>query len=445
MSDLHDVVIVGGGPAGLAAAGALARRGRSVALLERGELSAPRVGETLGPEVGPLLAALGAWEAVAPALDVQARFTETRSAWGSASVEVAPSIRNPLGDGWHVDRARLDGALAAWAADSGALVRFGAGSCAVERVDGGFAVQPRGGARVGGRRLVDASGRGAPVATALGLGRWAAWDRQVALLGRLAPTPGGDTAPSLLLEPVDIGFWYASPQPGGELVAVLVTDADLLVRLGKSREERFEAALARSTHVAGRAAGRALLETPRAFRSESGRLLAGPGEGWCAVGDAALATDPLGGNGVARALRAALDLAEAGEAAFASEDRRAAERRFGEYLDVRAGYYALEDRWAAEPYWARRRPAAPDGAPLHWRRVPVALPPDAVLTWVTEPGPAAEAWVPPAGLAALRDVLSTPCSAHALLERLRGVTPIGPQRLVVGLQWLLAAGVLAQV
>ena len=88
-----DVAVVGGGPAGCAAAISLARLGRRVALLERTSYGAARVGETLPPAVQPLLRELGVWErfladghAPAPGLVVR---------WGGAEPYETDHIFNP--------------------------------------------------------------------------------------------------------------------------------------------------------------------------------------------------------------------------------------------------------------------------------------------------------------------------------------------------------------
>lgn len=399
-------------------------------MLERGSCDQLRVGETLGPEVGPLLRALGAWDDLCAVLSHQVPFTEVSSAWGSPALSERPSVQHPLGEGWHVDRSLFDRALAAWAARTGVDVRFDAGSCTVAREGGGFLVRPRRGEAVWGQQLVDASGRGAPGSSALG--RWLAHDRQVGLLGRFEGPPGS----GLLLEAVAEGFWYVGPQPDGTLIAALVTDADLVPR----DRQHFLASLARTRHTARWLDGRSLLGEVHAFRSDSGRLLPDRGDGWCAVGDAAMATDPLGGNGVARAFQSALGVALALSEPW---DGRAASRRFSDYMDLRATYYIMEGRWPDAPFWARRRPAHPDGSPLEWRQVDLALPPETLLAWVGDPGPAAEAWLPPAALDALRKALAGPLPAQVALTRVREAAPIGDQRLLAGLQWLFAAGVLA--
>lgn len=60
----YDVVIIGGGPAGTAAAITCAASGLSVALVERDRFPREHPGETLHPGVEPLLSQLGVWDEV---------------------------------------------------------------------------------------------------------------------------------------------------------------------------------------------------------------------------------------------------------------------------------------------------------------------------------------------------------------------------------------------
>src|SRR4051812_46217267 len=115
-----DVLILGGGPAGCAAAIALARAGRPVAVLERTRYADDRVGETLAPEVSPWLARLGAAEALRAVPGVES--PGVVSLWGGAAPGETDFLFNPYGPGRHVDRTRLDAALADAAEAVGAVV-----------------------------------------------------------------------------------------------------------------------------------------------------------------------------------------------------------------------------------------------------------------------------------------------------------------------------------
>jgi flavin-dependent dehydrogenase len=431
LSETLDVVVVGGGPAGLAVAGALAQRGRRVALFERDDYASPRVGESLGGEVGPLLAELGASGVVGDFLSAQVPFRELRSAWGSDVLEERHSIVHPLGEGVHVDRARFDARLAEWAESVGVSVRCGVGRCAVTQGDSGIRVTPERGAFAEGRVFVDASGRGAPAGRNLGSRRWLACDRQVALVTRLA---GADRGTELLLEAAEDGWWYSVPQPDSSLVVVLVTDADLVPAGGRAMLHRRHAeSLARTTHTAARTRG-LRADAIRVVRAESGFLLPSHDGAWWAVGDAAMAVDPLAGNGVARALRSARDVASAIESGHApSYD-------FAQYLDRRAEIYLHEARWPDAPFWARRRPVA-------WKNAAITLDPRTLLRTVDPARDLAhvEALLPPRAIAAALETLADARPAHEAMTRLREVAPLGDRRLLVGLQELVARGAVAAV
>jgi flavin-dependent dehydrogenase len=438
---IFDVVVVGGGPAGLAVGGALGRRGRSVAVLERTTYERSRAGETLDPETGPLLKTLGAWDHMSAFMERQLPHRAVLSAWGGDELEDKPAILHPLGEGRHVERARFDETMSAWAESCGAAVRRSAGTCVVRRLGDAFRVDPARGEPVEGCYFVDASGRGAPASAKLAGRRWLAVDRQVALVTR-TKVPG-DLGFDLLLEAAEEGWWYSVPQPDGALVVALITDSDL-VPAGDRRDRKasFGRSLARTTHTAARCRGASDDSPVRIVRADSGLLMPERGDDWSAVGDAAMSTDPIAGNGVARALRSAVEAVERIDARLRGETpppTAPLQRRFVEYLDRRAGYYEIEARWTEAPFWARRRPGA-------WKDAPITLDPAAMLRRGASPSPAAlapvEALVPPRAIASTLDSVAAATPAHALLSKLRETAPLGDHRLLVGLQRLLATGAL---
>src|SRR5207253_8264651 len=128
-------------------------------------------------------------------------------------------------------------------------------------------------------------------------------DRQIAIMARTprAKVTVGDT--ELCIEAVEEGWWYSAPQPGGDLVVALVTDADLFARGGRAELGlRFADTLARTRHTRARVGAAVFADdVVRVVRADSGRLLGDRAPGFRAVGDAAFASDPLAGNGVAHA------------------------------------------------------------------------------------------------------------------------------------------------
>ena len=448
MTNRLDVVVLGGGPAGLAAAITLAARGRSVAVLERGRLGRPRVGETFGPEIEPLLGALGVWEVFQAEACVP--FRGVRSAWGSEELAARSSIVHPLGEGFHVDRARFDAMLASAAAGHGAVLREEMGVPTIEEVAGGYRVLAREDVEVQCKFLVDASGRGAPAgAVGSSVRRWVACDRAVALVARMTPPEGRDVEPELLIESAEEGWWYVAPQPGRKLLFVLVTDADMVATANRTDPlERFRSALERTKHVRALSEGCTIEEPPRVVRADAGMLLPGRGERWCAVGDALVAGDPLAGDGVVRGFRTAIEaatdidraLAEGASVLPAAATDAAA--FLATHLDRRGRYYSMEPRFSEGLFWMRRQA-------IDWQAEPITLDPQATLQWdgrEPEVGVIApvEALLPPRVIHAVLDFLRTPRAAHEALAVLRTAAPLGDRRLLVGLEGLVALGIVTE-
>jgi 2-polyprenyl-6-methoxyphenol hydroxylase-like FAD-dependent oxidoreductase len=118
----YDVAILGGGPAGSATALALKRRDRQlrVALIEKTDYSALRVGETLPPPAQRLLMDLGVWDAFLERAPLES--SGTRAAWGAPSFHDNAFIYSPYGRGWHVDRREFDAMLVGEAERAGVEV-----------------------------------------------------------------------------------------------------------------------------------------------------------------------------------------------------------------------------------------------------------------------------------------------------------------------------------
>jgi flavin-dependent dehydrogenase len=432
---IYDVAVIGCGPAGSAVAASLAQRGRSVVVFERSNFETPRIGETFGGELQSLLRAIGAWDSFIAMPPVP--FRSVLSAWGSPELTERSSITHPFGDGFHVDRARFDELLARAAQASGASVRTRTGRCKIERVEHGLRVQPARGRAAVARFLVDASGRGAPASAALARGRrWLAWDRMVALVGRFSGPLTSDQ--DLLIEACEEGWWYSAPQPDGTLVVALMTDADLSpAGPREGLNISWLTALKRAPHTAARTYDTMLNDAVRVVRADTGCLLPERSSGICAIGDAAMALDPLAGNGVARALRSGLEAAEAIDQILSGGGSPESPMRdnFTAALERRARYYSLENRWPAAPFWSRRRPP-------NWAMAPVTLAPTSLLHWdgrplEREPQAKVEALLPRRAIAGALELMRAPQPAHNVLRTLREQVPMADRYLLVGLQVLV--------
>jgi flavin-dependent dehydrogenase len=362
-----DVAIVGGGPAGAVAALTLARAGVTVALLDAGSRHS-LVGETLPPAIRPVLDRLGLRATVEA--EGYLASVGSWSAWGGAEPWGHDFMFSRFGHGWHLDRRRFDSLLREAARSAGALFASGASVTASAPVaGGGFRLHLADGREIEARIVLDASGRGASFARQRGVKR-RALDRMVGLAGHVVRRADAEAEPAAtLVEATAEGWWYSAPLPQDRLVAVFMTDADLVRAAGASAESWLER-LAAATHTGARALryGAGLAGPPVTVPAASGRLERFGETDWLAIGDAAATQDPLSSEGILVAMESGLEGAAAA-AQLLQGDRdalaaAAARRESGwlGYLKQRDHYYGMERRWPDAPFWQRRREPRQPGA-----------------------------------------------------------------------------------
>ena len=369
-----DVAIVGGGPAGAATARHLAVAGFRVRLCEAAAMPAPKVGEGLPPSARPLLVELGLKEQ----LDEHRPSRGSRSLWGSDEIEEKDFLFSPWGAGWHLDRALFERQLLELAAAAGVDVRLGSPCVGIAGEAGAWQVTTLGGTRFDARYVVDATGRAASLAQRLG-GRREHSDHLLAFACTFARA-ADDPDANITLEATAHGWWYSAMIPGlapSRRMVVYLTDPRSPTRREVAHAAGFERLL-KKTHLVGPVcfgAGFAPLGPPSGHPAGSSRLVPCGGPGWLAVGDAAMAYDPLSSQGLKSALEGARQAAMGIELELGSRRECAATayREFCEshwlfYRDRRRQYYQLEQRWPAEPFWARRHQTfrAPQGG-TSWR------------------------------------------------------------------------------
>ena len=300
------------------------------------------------------------------------------SAWGRPWVATTDFVFDPYGPGWHLDRRRFDALLVAEARDAGVVWRAGTTLApGGEREHGAWRLQlvsERAASPITAQFVIDASGRSSSFARDKGARRQV-HDRMVAVAGLLGPAPGltapeSDTA--TLVESVEGGWWYSAPLPDGRVVATYFTDADLLPARQVGTARGWAQLLGATVHTRRRIedAGVSLLEPPRARAAGSSRLDRAAGEGWLAVGDAAASLDPLSSQGIMSAMASARSAVAAvlaqldGDGAATRRYDSAAAASYARYLLQRRGYYRVERRWPASPFWRRRWSLPPAVAPM---------------------------------------------------------------------------------
>lgn len=296
----HDVLVIGGGPAGSTAAAIAARAGLSVLLLEAGEHPRPHVGESLLPGIIPILSEMDALRDVEDA-GFWKKTGSTQWNWGlTPKWDLWFHDTDAYDHAWLVDRARFDAILFDAAGRSGADVR----QRAVARKllwDGdrllGATWKERGNGDVRearARLTIDASGQAALIAKELGLGdvieglrHRATWAHFEGARHLAAPRENQ----ALFSAGRDHWLWCF---PLSETVTSIGA-----VWLEGSAPRSLEDAIASQPEVADllgpdlRRIGRPRLERDWSYRVER---VAGPG--WMVAGDASGFVDPILSTGV---------------------------------------------------------------------------------------------------------------------------------------------------
>jgi flavin-dependent dehydrogenase len=332
-------------------------------MIERSGYADTRVGETLPPSIRKLLVGLRLWDQFvagnhSPSFGIH-------SAWGQAELHADDFIFNPYGTGWHVDRARFDAMLARNVEHAG--TKFYRHAQLISCAEDGTGVWVIEFACEGRRKslrakfVVDATGRKSLLACRQGAKR-ITYDRLVGVVcffscGSPQSHSGNDT----LVEAGKHGWWYSTALPDSRTIVAYMTDADLFGMASKREADYLQQQRRNAPHMHARVKSRALESGPFVFAANSSRLDQLAGKNWLAVGDAAMAFDPLSSQGVYNALMSGVLAAQAIESSLAGDHKElhryavAIENNFAKYLVVREKYYRRETRWPNLPFWKRRR------------------------------------------------------------------------------------------
>ena len=361
MADACDCLVLGGGVAGAGLALLLAKAGRSVVLVERGQphLSGPY--ETLLAPARTMLARSG----FGPAIEACAERDPLRhgALWGEATI----AWRDEAEPGLLLRRGPFDAALRAAAAAAGArvctpaLATGHAGRWSIAGPAHRFDVAPQ--------QVVFATGRRVPRPAPAEL----VSASPPAFAFTFVGTPAEEERGTAVVEAVRSGWIWTHAPHDGHASAAVVVDADELRSRG--RAALLADAFAESLGPAGRLQQRRLVRANDA----TPRLRAPTAEAWC-IGDAAATIDPLASQGVEKALAAADHAAALLTTAFTSPglaprlgavQHRWERGLFQAHRQVAGAWYAREPRFGDAPFWRARQPRP--GPPGPSRETPLQV------------------------------------------------------------------------
>ncbi len=297
-----DVCVIGGGPAGAAAARMLAARGHSVVVANRS--ARPRaLAESLPPSCGKLLDRLALRDIVDSGSFIRATGNTVR--WAGADARIEMFDAGTLG--YQVPREAFDALLLAAAAAAGASVRNDTVVLDATRVDERWrvSVTDRAGAHViCSRWLLDCSGRGGVIA-ARGYRQPRAGSRTLAV----AAVWQRDDAwrvkePShTLVESYDDGWAWSVPLARDRRVVTVMLDPSMTnVGSRATLAESYRRELARTSMIEALIDGATVGSEPWGCDASPYTATRAADDGMLLVGDASSFIDPLSSFGVKKAL-----------------------------------------------------------------------------------------------------------------------------------------------
>ncbi|WP_447890954.1 flavin-dependent monooxygenase QhpG [Pseudomonas hormoni] len=206
--------------------------------------------------------------------------------------------------------------------------------------------------------LVEARGRQAPA-----LGKGLRGPETVSLLNRWQAAPG-DTASAV--ESLEDGWAWMARRTDGQCYWQWTVDVASAHLPGKSRLLDYCRQRRRDSMLAQAFFG-GEPEVDLQLHARSSTAILSPqvcGENWIRVGDAAMAVDPLSGNGIFQSLSSALQAPTVINTLLRKPERAALAQRFHQqrveqlflrFARIGRDFYADEQRWPDQPFWQARR------------------------------------------------------------------------------------------
>ncbi len=309
-----DVIVLGGGPTGAAAATALAQHGRRVLVLEKEAFPRFHVGESLLPELNPCFKRLGLTEKLKTV--PQVKKTGVEFVFGHEEVGAMLDFKECAHwaehETFNVERAPFDKVMLDHAESCGAIVKQGVKVTHVPEMRDGLVRVETNMGEFTAQYLFDASGQNCFLGRQLGIRKTIPGHRKTAFMGHFTNVKRlpGEAAGYPTMVMCDEGWFWVIHIDDTRTSIGMVMDVEAVKQLPVKPDQCLVWAVKNCPHLAARTKESTFPEKNGSVSDYSYKCDHYAGPGYFLLGDAAIFLDPIFSSGIYLGVSGAIDAAD---------------------------------------------------------------------------------------------------------------------------------------